>query len=586
MDNNNTTNTTTTVTPIPNNSLTHTITTLQSILSTTNLDQDRRTLPIIPASVPGLTQLQAHILGTPTQTQAARLTGSGTGSSSESESDSSSGSDSDSDALSRLATHLAHDILPYLNLASLSPNYYGFVTGGATPAALLGDFLASVYDQNVQVHLPRDTAATALEVAALNRLVRLFRLPEAEWAIGGAGPGGGTFTTGATASNVLGLALGREYVLRRALERKTKAGLSAGAEAESSSPDESFSCGDYGIAELMVQAGVRRIQVLSTLSHSSMAKAASVVGIGRRNVVSILAAHNDNDNDTSLNPLQIDIDRLETEARKSKQDGGVLSILTLSAGEVNTGRFATDSYDAMVRVRRICDEYGVWIHVDGAFGLFGRLFDPEEEKINKEEHEEPNKKEHEDEYPGYREITRAVQGLELADSITADCHKLLNVPYDCGVFFTRHKALSELVFGNGNAAYLTSGANNNGGSGGDGGDRIQSPLNIGLENSRRFRALPVYCTLAAYGREGHLDMLKRQIALARRVTKWLLQDARFEAKNADFVTNVNATRHIYLTGTVWRGKPAARIAVSNWQVDVERDANIIQDVLHRAVGES
>jgi len=497
---------------------------------------------VLPQGIPGLDELKALLasLSSPTETH-------------------------DSVPWSSLVNHLRTSILPHLNLASLSPNYYGFVTGGATPAALLGDFLASIFDQNVQVHLPRETLATTLEVATLNLLVQLFRLPEADWAIGGSGPGGATFTTGATASNVLGLALGREYVIGKALERK---GIS---------DHTTSSCGEYGITELMIKAGLQKIQVLSTLPHSSIAKAAGIVGIGRRNIIPIAADYD---------PLQIDLARLEDEARRDD----VVNILAISAGEVNTGRFATESAALMSRIRQICDARGVWIHVDGAFGLFGRVLSPGAD-VDAEKHD----------------IVRGVEGLELADSITGDCHKLLNVPYDCGVFFTRHKRLSEDVFRNGNAAYLTSGASGIG-------DGVQSPLNIGIENSRRFRALPVYTTLLAYGRAGYADMLKRQIGLARRVTAWLLGDERFEvlprgsgeqqqqrevlAKtfiivlfrvkdeqlNRDFVARVNATGKIYLSGTVWEGKPAARIAVSNWQVDIERDGRLVEEVLDQVAG--
>jgi glutamate/tyrosine decarboxylase-like PLP-dependent enzyme len=481
-------------------------------------------------------------------------------------------------SVSDLATHLTSTILPYLNLASLSPNYYGFVTGGATPAALLGDILASIFDQNVQVHLPKETLATTLEVVTLNLLTQLFRLPEADWAVGRKDfNGGATFTTGATASNVLGLALGREFVVRKALQRKAQsASLSDGG--------SSLSCGENGLAESMLRAGVTKIQVLSTLPHSSIAKAASIVGIGRRHVVSIATAHD---------PLHIDIARLKQET--SKKD--VLNILVMSAGEVNTGRFATNSLAQWTSIRQICDAKGVWIHVDGAFGLFGRVFSATDA-----------------EYTGYTRIVEGVDGLDLADSITGDCHKLLNVPYDSGAFFTRHKSLLQDVFKNGNAAYLTSGAAPGPVAVADGDyDAIQSPLNIGIENSRRFRALPVYATLVAYGRSGYADMLKRQITLARRVTAWLLRDDRFEVlpsraegESEDellaqtfivvlfrvrddevmkgFVKNVNGTGKMYLTGTVWEGKAAARIAVSNWQVDVRRDLEVIVDVLNRAVG--
>lgn len=516
--------------------------------------------------------------------------------------------------LHSLATHLNDTVLPYLNLSSLSPNYYGFVTGGATPAALLGDFLASIYDQNVQVHLPKETLATTLEAVTLNMLVRLFRLPEAEWAIGTPGSsGGGTFTTGATASNVLGLALGREHVLRERIKKNALDRSDDGSHGDMNDTADSLSCGEYGLAEMMIQAGVRRIQVLSTLPHSSIAKAASLVGIGRRNVIDI-ASKDD--------PLKIDILRLQEEA--SKKD--VLNILAISAGEVNTGRFATDSLQQWTQIRRICDEHGVWIHVDGAFGLFGRLFTENDCRSSDALNDDGGSG------VGYSHIFNAVQGIELADSITGDCHKLLNVPYDCGVFFTRHKSLSEDVCKNGNAAYLTSGsasapAHGTGTRTQDETDNsrvfdvaaVQSPLNIGIENSRRFRALPVYCTLVAYGRGGYVEMLKRQIGLARRVTRWLLRDARFEvlptttntgtagggdAEEEDtvaktfivvlfrvkddeamqtFVQRVNDTGKIYMTGTVWEGKKAARIAVSNWQVDVQRDGELIEAVLDEVV---
>jgi len=207
----------------------------------------------------------------------------------------------------------------------------------------------------------------------------------------------------------------------------------------------------------------------------------------------------------------------------------------------------------------------------------------------------------------YSEISHGAEGLELADSITGDCHKLLNVPYDCGIFFTRHKNLSEDVFRNGNAPYLTRAMS-------DSADEIQSPMNIGIENSRRFRALPVYTTVMTYGRDGYLDMLRRQIGLARRVTSWLLRDERFEVlpspshkgetekqilaktfivvlfrvrneeAQRDFVKNVNAKGRMYISGTVWEGKSAARIAVSNWQADVQRDGDLIEEELDLVVG--
>lgn len=191
-------------------------------------------------------------------------------------------------------------------------------------------------------------------------------------------------------------------------------------------------------------------------------------------------------------------------------------------------------------------------------------------------------------------------GLELADSITGDGHKLLNVPYDCGFFFCRHENLAQQVFQNPSAAYLSSGDASP--------EAIPSPLNVGMENSRRFRGLPVYATLISYGRIGYREMLERQIRLARGVAAYLLQHPAFEllpirtAKHAniepeifivvlfrakdpmlnlELVQRINTTSKIYVSGTIWNYQAASRIAVSNWQADLERDLKIIKSVLEK-----
>lgn len=460
--------------------------------------------------------------------------------------------------LSRAIERLTSNVLPYLNASSLSAKYYGFVTGGVTPAALIADVLASVYDQNVSVHLPNETIATNIEVAALNMLVDLFQLPSQEWAIGTTGNGGGTFTTGATASNVLGLALGREYVLSEAARRST---------------GKRMSVGNHGLLAVAQAAQVDKVKILSTLPHSSISKAASIVGIGRSNVQSIAKEGSE---------LAIDIEQLQSLAEDAEAER-MAYILAISTGEVNTGHFASDSMDMLHRVREICDKYGIWIHVDGAFGLFGRIL------VN-----HPRSRD-------YEQIINGVRGVELADSITSDGHKLLNVPYDCGMFFTRHKYLSEATCMNGNAAYLASSSD----------DSIQSPLNIGLENSRRFRALPVYASLSAYGREGYCDMLIRQIDLARRAAAWIwdrdeyevlprmgtkeemlskifiivLFRAKDDVINRKLVQRIKDSGKIYVSGTQWDGKPAARIAVSNWRVNAEEDVKVIEEVLQAVLEE-
>lgn len=232
------------------------------------------------------------------------------------------------------ASHIANDIVPALSGQNQSARYMGFVTGGVLPLAEWADNVAARYDQNVQVHLPAQTVATDVEDAALEMLVRLFRLRNAEeWK-------GRTFTTGATASNVMGLAVGRESVLNRKLK-------AAGS---------SSTVGDVGLLAAALEAGVKEVQVLASAGHSSMGKAASVVGLGRLGVKDVSLSQDQ--------PWKMDLDAVE----RALQKPGAASIINVGAGEVNTGRYALEGVEEWKRLRKLADEYGAWIHVDG--GMF------------------------------------------------------------------------------------------------------------------------------------------------------------------------------------------------------------------------
>ncbi|KAK2000246.1 pyridoxal-dependent decarboxylase, partial [Colletotrichum falcatum] len=432
-------------------------------------------------------------------------------------------------------SHIVDDVVPGLNGQARSGRYYGFVTGGSLPVAEAADNIVSALDQNVQVHLPSQTVATELESVALRMLADVLGLE------GGEGRAeevwkGRTFTTGATASNVLGLACGREAVVEK---RGGKAG-------------------EEGLLSACLAAGVKEIQVLTSMGHSSLSKAASVVGLGRASVKELPASADE--------PWKLDLGAVEKHLGRQ----GVASIIAVSAGEVNTGRFATGGFDEMKRLRELADRFGAWIHVDGAFGIFARALEPA---------------------PEFERIRDMASGLDLADSITVDGHKLLNVPYDCGMFFTRSLSTLTSVFMNPNAAYLSSGPS-----------PIPSPLNIGLENSRRFRALPAYAVLRSEGRTGLAAILGRMVLLARRLAQWIRESEAYELlpegawdleethmvvlfrardgnSNEDLVERINATRKMYVSGTIWKGEKAVRIAVGSWKVDVERDFSVVTQVL-------
>ncbi|CAD6568363.1 MAG: hypothetical protein ASARMPRED_001688 [Alectoria sarmentosa] len=447
--------------------------------------------------------------------------------------------------IAQTTAHLLQDITPALNASSLSPTYYGFVVGGVTPAARVADSLVSTYDQTPSLHLPDQTVASNVEDKALRLLMDLLRFDQSSWS--------GVFSTGATASNVLGLACGREYILNERI--KSRLG-----------PDSEESVGSLGLLQACRTAGVEEIDILTTMAHSSLFKASSILGLGRNCV---------HDVGTSDDCVTLDLQKLEQRLKSGHHNNA--SIVVISCGEVNTGFFATHNLADVQALRTLCDRYGAWLHVDGAFGLFARILDG---------------------LPEFETVAQGARGLTLADSIAGDGHKLLNVPYDCGFFLSRHPSIAPQVFQNPNAAYLNT---KNAAT-----DMIQSALNIGIENSRRFRGLPVYATLMAYGRQGYAEMLKRQVRFARAVAAYLFVHADFEllpsdifrdrvridqdifiivlfkakneALNNTLAKRINASSKMCVSGTVWDNCPASRIAVSNWQVDPDRDMNVVRTV--------
>src|SRR5204863_201742 len=147
-------------------------------------------------------------------------------------------------------------------------------------------------------------------------------------------------------------------------------------------------------------------------------------GVGAERALEELVAGIDGAGRAQVHRLARDgIGRLDVEALEAAlaAQEGAPSLVIGSAGEVNAGDF-----DPIARMADLAERYGAWLHVDGAFGLFAAL----------------------------SERTRhLVEGIERADSVIADGHKWLNVPYDCGFAFVRDPSLQPSVFGEG-AAYL------------------------------------------------------------------------------------------------------------------------------------
>ena len=389
---------------------------------------------------------------------------------------------------------------------SAGSRYFGFVTGGSTPAAVAGDWLVSTYDQNACGS--NDSIAPQLERQTLHFLKQLLGIDPEYF---------GSFVTGATMSNFTGLALGRQWI------------------------GEQYGL-DFSQDGLQAEAPVK---VLSGTPHSSVIKSLSMLGVGRNHVIKIPALPDRE---------AINVELLEDQLKKI----GHPVIVVANAGTVNTVDF--DDLEAIGQLKKV---YKFWLHIDAAFGGFAAL-------SQKHKH--------------------LMKGINHADSITVDAHKWLNVPYDAAMQFTRHQDLQLKVFQN-SAAYL--------------GDPSQSPdyFHYTPENSRRWRALPSWFTLMAYGIDGHREIVERNCAIAQKLGDYIQSSSNFKLLAPvrmnvvcftlnklelssemikAFLQKVRDDGRVFFTPTIYQGTPAIRAAVSNWLTS-EKDIDIAIEVLEQLV---
>jgi glutamate/tyrosine decarboxylase-like PLP-dependent enzyme len=294
-------------------------------------------------------------------------------------------------------------------------------------------------------------------------------------------------------------------------------------------------------------AGLPRMPVLSGgYVHPSARKALQMLGHGR-DAVEVFARD-------AVGRVDLPV----LERRLSSLDGP--AVLIANAGEVNAGDF--DPVDALAD---LAGRYGAWLHVDGAFGLFAAL--------------SPS-------------TAHLVRGIERADSIAADAHKWLNVPYESGIALIREPDRLGAAFGMPGAAYLPGPDDPAGGYG-----------LLGPESSRRARALPIWATLAAYGRVGHRAMVERHVDLALRLAERvdaapeleLLAEpslcivcfrARPHGVPEDELDELNralgaallADGRVFAGTTVYGGRVALRPAIVNWRT-TEDDVDLFVEVV-------
>jgi glutamate/tyrosine decarboxylase-like PLP-dependent enzyme len=258
---------------------------------------------------------------------------------------------------------------------------------------------------------------------------------------------------------------------------------------------------------------------------------------------------------------RLDTAALRTSIAADRAGGAVPALLVGSAGTVNTG--AIDPLDALADVAAA---EGLWFHVDGAYGAFGVL-DPA--------------------------IASRYRGMERADSLVLDPHKWLGVPVDAGCALARRgddlRDAFSLI-----PPYLRQETD----------AAVGTFAEYGPEQTRPFRALKTWATIAARGRAGLAARVVRANALARELAALVEREPelelaaapetsivafrahpagcapdRLDELNRGLPDAVQARGRVFITGTVFDGRETLRACILHPDTTSSHLATLVAEVL-------
>jgi aromatic-L-amino-acid/L-tryptophan decarboxylase len=327
------------------------------------------------------------------------------------------------------------------SIAQPRPRYFAFIGSSGLEIGALGDLLASTYDMNLAVDA---RAATMLEQQAVGWVGEFVGYPATN----------GAFTSGGTISNMTALAAARE----RALPGSRAAGL----------------------------GGLQAAVYASAEVHYSITRAVELLGIGS----------------DRLRDVPIDDEhRLRPDLLAETIDRDVADGVTPVAVVVTAGTTLTGAIDPIAPIAEICEARGIWMHVDGAYGL-----------------------------PAASVVPDRFAGVERADSVSVDAHKWLYVPKACSVALVREPdALSEMFAHE--QGYLPH-------------QRHElHAADITLEYSRPLRALKLWLAFRAHGAAQFRDAIRRNLAEAQLLHRAASDRPYFETFEAPPHLSIVPIRH-------------------------------------------
>lgn len=384
--------------------------------------------------------------------------------------------------------------------------FFGYVMGSGEPVGALGDFFASVINQNGTAW--RSGPATAvIERTVVSWLAH---------AVGCTGFGG-TLTSGGSLANLMGLAMAREAVAP---------------------------ANDTGAAPGVVYA--------SSEVHMSIGKAVALLGLGRDNL-RLLPAGDD---------CRLPADTLR-EAVAADRSAGLKPLAVVACA----GTIVTGAVDPLADLVAAAKDEGLWVHVDGAYGLPAAMVEPEK-----------------------------FLGIADVDSVSMDAHKWLYQPLDCSVLFYRDPAAARRTFSltDDYAASLSD-------------DPVEGDVFFEetIELSRRIRALKLWLSLRYHGlgafraaiaenlRQARLlaDLIDHEPSLERMAEvplsavcfRWRGANATsLDQQNSEILERVNRLGRVYLSNATVRGSFVLRACITNHRTTDDDVAAVIAEVLAAA----
>lgn len=316
-------------------------------------------------------------------------------------------------------------VLPF-PYGNIHPRMWGWVNGAGTTFGAFAEMLGAAMNPNCW---GGEHAGPYVEDAVLAWLREMVGLEHLE---------SGLLVSGGSEANLIALAAARD----------ARAGSDVTTEGLQASP-----------APLVMYC--------STETHNSVAKSASLLGLGAAGLRVL----------PSDDAFRLDPDALAQAIRADRRAGRRPVCVIATAGNVNTG-----SLDPLDPIADLCERESLWLHVDGAFGALAALS------------------------PSLRPL---VAGMERADSVAFDLHKWLQIPIEAAVVFVRRRADHQRPFST-PASYLTTLPR-----GIASGPHFYSDL--GPQLTRGFRAAKVWLSLLAHGSERYARLVEQCVAQARQL---------------------------------------------------------------------